>query len=157
MVAITGEDWTSKRASDVDRRYGSRLVDFMKTTIRTHEPAIHTMRLFQGDRELGPDEHPLQLATRTGRTASNFESQLLRPDGERRDVMVTATPLLDEAGKVRGGIAAVVDISERKHAEARQMIRALMFAKLRRRQPVIGGARIGIAQQSRQRRIPLAL
>jgi hypothetical protein len=51
IVAITGEDWTGKRASDVDRRYGSRLVDFMKTTIRTHQPAIHTMRLFQNNIE----------------------------------------------------------------------------------------------------------
>lgn len=51
IVAITGEDWTGKRASDVDRRYGSRLVDFMKETIRTHRPAIHTMRLFQNNVE----------------------------------------------------------------------------------------------------------
>ena len=51
IVAITGEDWTGKRASDVDRRYGSRLVDFMKMTIRTHQPAIHTMRLFQNNIE----------------------------------------------------------------------------------------------------------
>jgi hypothetical protein len=51
IVAITGEDWTGKRASDVDRRYGSRLVDFMQTAIRTHQPAIHTMRLFQNNIE----------------------------------------------------------------------------------------------------------
>lgn len=51
IVAITGEDWTGKRASDVDGRYGSRLVDFMKRTIRTHQPAIHTMRLFQNNIE----------------------------------------------------------------------------------------------------------
>ncbi len=51
IVAITGEDWTGKRASDVDRRYGSRLVDFMKATLRAHEPAIHTMRLFQNNIE----------------------------------------------------------------------------------------------------------
>jgi hypothetical protein len=51
IVAITGEDWTGKRASDVDRRYSSRLADFMKTTIRTHQPAIHTMRLFQNNIE----------------------------------------------------------------------------------------------------------
>jgi two-component system CheB/CheR fusion protein len=40
----------------------------------------------------------------------------------RRDVLVTATPLLDESGKVRGGIAAMVDISERAHAGARQQV-----------------------------------
>ena len=51
IVAMTGEDWTGRRASDVDRRYDSRLVDFMRTTIRTHQPAIHTMRLFQNDIE----------------------------------------------------------------------------------------------------------
>jgi len=51
IVAITGEDWTGRRASDVDRRYGSRLVDFMKGTIRTHQPAIHSMRLFQNNIE----------------------------------------------------------------------------------------------------------
>lgn len=51
IVAITGEDWTGKRAGDVDRRYGSRLVEFMKTTISTREPAIHTMRLFQNNVE----------------------------------------------------------------------------------------------------------
>ena len=51
IVAITGEDWTGRRASDVDRRYGSRLVEFMRAAIRTHRPAIHTMRLFQNNVE----------------------------------------------------------------------------------------------------------
>jgi two-component system CheB/CheR fusion protein len=80
------------------------------------------MRLFQGDRELGVEEQPLQLATRSGNSVSNFEGQLLRPDGDKRDVMITSTPLFDEGGKVRGGIAAIVDISERKNAEARQQV-----------------------------------
>jgi len=51
IVAITGEDWTGKRASDVDRRFGSRLVEFMRGVIATGEPAIHTMRVFQNDIE----------------------------------------------------------------------------------------------------------
>lgn len=51
IVAITGEDWTGRRASDVDRRYGSRLVEFMRAAVRTHQPAIHTMRLFQNNIE----------------------------------------------------------------------------------------------------------
>jgi two-component system CheB/CheR fusion protein len=80
------------------------------------------IRLFQGDRELSIEEQPLQLATRSGDSVSNFEGQLLRPNGERRDVMITSTPLFDERGKVRGGIAAIVDISERKNAEARQQV-----------------------------------
>jgi hypothetical protein len=51
IVAITGEDWTGKRASDVDHRYGSRLVEFMRNVIASGKPAIHTMRLFQNDVE----------------------------------------------------------------------------------------------------------
>jgi two-component system CheB/CheR fusion protein len=84
--------------------------------------STRAVRLFQGERELTPDEHPLQLAARAGQTVPNFEGELLRPDGTRLDVMINSTPLLDEDGKVRGGIAAVVDISERKHAEARQQV-----------------------------------
>lgn len=51
IVAITGEDWTGKRASDVDQRYGSRLVEFMQRVTASGTPAIHTMRLFQNDVE----------------------------------------------------------------------------------------------------------
>lgn len=51
IVAITGEDWTGKHASDVDRRFGSHLVDFMRGVIATGRPAVHTMRVFQNDVE----------------------------------------------------------------------------------------------------------
>jgi len=46
IVAITGEDWTGKRASDVDAQYGSRIAEFMCDVVRTHRPRIHTMRVF---------------------------------------------------------------------------------------------------------------
>jgi hypothetical protein len=51
IVAITGEDWTGKRASDVDARYGSHIAEFMGEVVRTHQPMIHTMRVFQNDVE----------------------------------------------------------------------------------------------------------
>jgi len=80
------------------------------------------LRFFDGDRELRPDEQPLQRAVRSGEATTSFEGKLARTDGSRVDVLVSATPLLDEAGKPRGGIAALVDISERKEAEARQQV-----------------------------------
>ena len=52
IVAITGEDWTGKRASDVDARYGSRIAEFMRDIIQTYRPMIHTMRVFQNDVEI---------------------------------------------------------------------------------------------------------
>jgi hypothetical protein len=51
IVAITGEDWTGKRASEVDARYGCRIAEFMREVVRTHRPMIHTMRVFQNEVE----------------------------------------------------------------------------------------------------------
>ena len=51
IVAITGEDWTGKRASEVDARYGCRIAEFMREIVRTHHPMIHTMRVFQNEVE----------------------------------------------------------------------------------------------------------
>lgn len=51
IVAITGEDWTGRRASDVDARYGCRIAEFMRDVVRTRRPAIHTMRVFQNEVE----------------------------------------------------------------------------------------------------------
>jgi hypothetical protein len=51
IVAITGEDWTGKHASDVDTRYGCHLADFMREVTRTRKPMVHTMRVFQNEVE----------------------------------------------------------------------------------------------------------
>jgi hypothetical protein len=51
IVAITGEDWTGKRATDVDARYGCRIAEFMREVLRTHRPLVHTMRVFQNEVE----------------------------------------------------------------------------------------------------------
>lgn len=51
IVAITGEDWTGRRASEVDARYGCRIAEFMREIVRTQRPMIHTMRVFQNEVE----------------------------------------------------------------------------------------------------------
>jgi len=51
IVAITGEDWTGKHASDVDAKYGSKIAGFMREVTRTHRPMVHTMRVFQNEVE----------------------------------------------------------------------------------------------------------
>jgi two-component system CheB/CheR fusion protein len=78
--------------------------------------------LFHQDRELPPDQHPLARSGRTGEIVPGFEARVLRTNGSTVDVMMSATPLLDDNGKARGAIAAVVDISQRKRAEAHQEI-----------------------------------
>ena len=51
IVAITGEDWTGKRATQVDERYGCQIAAFMREVVHTHQPAVHTMRVFQNEVE----------------------------------------------------------------------------------------------------------
>jgi hypothetical protein len=47
IVAITGEDWTRRRASDIDRRYGSDLAGQLSLAIRTGRPLVHGVRVLQ--------------------------------------------------------------------------------------------------------------
>src|SRR5918994_4283583 len=85
-------------------------------------PARTPIRIFHGDRELPAEEQPLHRAVHSGHAASAFEVQLQRADGSRVEVMMSATPMFDDQGKARGGIAAVLDITERRAAEAHQQV-----------------------------------
>ena len=59
-------------------------------------------------------------AMRTGKAIPGYEARILRADGSSIDVMMSANPLFDENGKVRGAIAALVDVSSHKEAERSQ-------------------------------------
>ncbi len=48
---------------------------------------------------------------------STYEFTILRPDGEKRIVLVTATPQYDEQGQFIGAFGVFRDITERKRAE----------------------------------------
>ena len=55
ITGITGEDWTHRRASEVDARFGSNLVADMTKSIARGAPQIHAIRIFQ---------HEFKTATR---------------------------------------------------------------------------------------------
>jgi PAS domain S-box-containing protein len=65
---------------------------------------------------LQPHELPLQVAVKTGKEIRGFEEDLVFGDGTVRRLFGNASPLFDEAGKVRGGVAAFVDVAELKAA-----------------------------------------
>jgi len=105
-------------------RYGAQLLGENSqggegTGLRQVKTAL---RVFKGERELGPSEQPLYRAAHSGQAVPAFEADLLRTDGRRTNVMMSATPMFDEQGKVRGGIAAILDITERRTAEAHQQV-----------------------------------
>ncbi len=78
--------------------------------------------LVQDDHEVPVSERPLQVALRGGKPVSSYECRLVRADGSAVEVMESAMPLFDEHGVPRGAMAAVVDISEREHAEEHQKV-----------------------------------
>src|SRR5665213_202098 len=65
-------------------------------------------------------EIPMAEVLRTGIAAADVEAIVERPDGTRIPFIPYPTPLRDAAGKVTGAINMLVDISDRKRAEARQ-------------------------------------
>ena len=59
----------------------------------------------------------LHVRMLAGETLTGVEVRRKKRDGEWIDVSLSGTPLLDEAGKVRGIIGFLADITERKRAE----------------------------------------
>ena len=64
------------------------------------------------------DECPMALALRQRRSIRGMEAVAERPDGTRVPFIPYPTPLFDAAGKLTGAVNMLVDISERKRAEA---------------------------------------
>jgi len=84
-----------------------------------------TWRLYRPDgTPLPHDECPMAIALKENRAIRGVEAIAERPDGTRVPLLGYPSPLRDESGKLVGAVNMLVDISERKDAEARQ--RALM-------------------------------
>ena len=73
-------------------------------------------RLFRDGREVPGDQLTVQRACR-GEWVHNDELEVRFADGTVRYVVGNACPVLDERGEVRGALAAMIDITERKQAE----------------------------------------
>jgi PAS domain S-box-containing protein len=77
------------------------------------------VRMLHRGHRLERDEQPLQRAAASGQALRGMELELQFTDRPPRHVIAHAAPLLDAAGRPRGAIGALVDISDRKLAEAR--------------------------------------
>jgi len=79
--------------------------------------SVSAVGIFQHGLPLPLHEQPLQRAATQGEPVGPAELELRYASGATRHVLVRATPLLDDAGRSRGAVAAMMDITERKHAE----------------------------------------
>jgi PAS domain S-box-containing protein len=75
-------------------------------------------RVYRGGRELRAEELPLQHAACYGIAVYGIEEDIVFEDGAVTQVYGSATPLFDEQGAVRGAVAAFLDVSELRRAEA---------------------------------------
>jgi PAS domain S-box-containing protein len=67
--------------------------------------------------DIAAEALPMQVAARSGREVRDVELDLLLADGRVLNLMVSAAPLLDHAGNVRGAIGALVDVTALKRIQ----------------------------------------
>lgn len=68
-------------------------------------------------RPLAPEEWPLSRALSTGEVVTNEPIDIIRGDGSRGTISVSAAPIHDGAGEITGGIATFTDITRRRETE----------------------------------------
>lgn len=83
----------------------------------TAEQQRERYKVYHHGQLLGEDEQPLRLAARTGARLRDIELEVVDDDGQARQLIAHAVPLLDATGRPRGAIGAYIDITERKKAE----------------------------------------
>jgi PAS domain S-box-containing protein len=81
------------------------------------EEKVPQVQVFRKGKKLAPDEMPLRYAITHGTRVDDEEIDIIPASGKARRMLGTAAPLYDADGQVRGGIAAYMDITERKRME----------------------------------------
>jgi PAS domain S-box-containing protein len=73
-------------------------------------------------RPMPHDECPMAVALKEDRPIQGAEAVAVRPDGTHVPFLAYPTPLRDASGALIGAVNMLVDITERKEAEARQRV-----------------------------------
>jgi len=79
-------------------------------------------RIFRDGTELSPDEAPMRVAARQGRSVPAEELEVRWPGGRTIQCYASASPLYADKSEVRGALGIFLDISGRKEAE-REIVR----------------------------------
>jgi len=110
-------------ATDADGRvtlYNEAAVELWgRTPVLGEDRWCGSHRMFHPDGSPMPlDRCPMALSIREGATMQGTEAIVERPDASRRNVLVYPQVFRDTTGRVTGAVNALVDITERKAAEA---------------------------------------
>ena len=87
-----------------------------------------SVRLLRADGSvLTTDHHPVSRVLNQSKSQEAEELLLERPDGTRRNILLSATPLRDSEGRMTGAVGMLLDITETKQAkEASQRLAAIV-------------------------------
>jgi PAS domain S-box-containing protein len=80
-------------------------------------PEVLGVAHYPDGRRVPREEWSVGLALR-GETTVGRESRMVRPDGSYYDVLISAAPLRNAEGDLVGAVAGLLDVTERKRAEA---------------------------------------
>ena len=71
---------------------------------------------------LAPEDSPMAVALKENRPVRGIEAMVERPDGTLIPMLPHPTPIRNAEGKLVGAVNMLVDISDRKQAENRQLV-----------------------------------
>ena len=109
-----------------------KLGDNLSKTAPDPTPVSHfTVR--SGGKEIAPEDLPLQRVAKTGVDIRDFEEEIVFDDGARTHLFGNTVPLHDAEGHTRGAVAAFIDISRVKEAEAARLAEERRAKELRER------------------------
>jgi hypothetical protein len=74
-------------------------------------------KIFRKGLELRPEEMPAQVAVATGKPVMGEELEFLLSDGRKAHIILSAVPLFDAEGHVRGAVITGADVTQIKLAE----------------------------------------
>jgi PAS domain S-box-containing protein len=101
--------------------YNQAAVDLAGRPPASNAAAVLAWALFRPDgTPLPPEEYPAAMTLKENRPQRGSELLVERPDGTRVPFISYSTPLHDEMGELIGAVNMLVDISERRQAEANQ-------------------------------------
>ena len=75
-------------------------------------------KIFRPDgSELSLDDSPMAVTLKTGEAVRGQEIIVVRPNGERRNILPYPTPIRDSSGKITGAVNLLLDVTERNFAQ----------------------------------------
>ncbi len=96
-------------------QYTARLFGFPESlaTLSWSQVLVHqSVKLYQGDTELKPDDWREGMAWLVAKTVADQVIRVVHNNGKEREISVSVSALLDNHGKLAGAVGTFVDVTE---------------------------------------------